>query len=184
MYGNNNFTGGGGYLPDGTYISPGMTRVGYQPVNNGGYYNNGNPMMNNNGFNTMNNNNNMMLQNQQQQPIMQQTPKLKGRIVTNVEEVKGILIEPDGSTYYFPCPAENCIYTKTIDLNAQSVINVYRLSNNALPAYADMQTVQVMENRIANIENMLFNNNQEQQPKGGVKENDKQQSNKSNATNV
>lgn len=178
MYGNNNFAGGGGYLPDGTYISPGMARVGYQPVNNNGYY--GNPMMSNNGFNNMNNN--MMLQNQQQQQPMQQTSKLKGRIVTNVEEVKGILIEPDGSTYYFPCPAENCIYTKTIDLNAQSVINVYRLSNNALPAYADMQTVQGMESRIANIENMLFNNNQ--QPKGGVTENDKQQSNKSNATNV
>ena len=168
MFGNNN-NFNNGYLPDGTYISPAMARMGYMP-NNIGY-----PMMNNNmtgGGGNFNNVNPMI--NQQQQL------KLNGRIVTNVEEVKGILIEPDGTTYYFPCPAENCIYTKTIDLNAQSVINVYRLSNNTLPVYADMQTVQGINERLSNLEQMLFTNNVN--AKGGII-NDKQQSDKSNATN-
>lgn len=163
MFGNNGGFYNGGYLPDGTYISPGMARMGY-----GGYGGNV-PMMNTN-------NPNMIMQNQNQQQQQQKMPILKGRIVTNVEEVKGILIEPDGSTYFFPCPAENCIYTKTIDLNAQSVINVYRLSNNSLPVYADMQTVNGLNERISTLEQMLFS----QQQKGGIKNDDEQ----SNATNV
>lgn len=80
---------------------------------------------------------------------------LKGRIVTNIEEVKGILIEPDGNIYYFPCLAENCIYTKTIDLNAQSVINVYKLSIGELPEYADSKMVKSLDERLTNIEKMM-----------------------------
>lgn len=167
-----------GYLPDGTYVSPAMARMGYMPNNMGSY-----SMMNNNMAGSGGNFNNVNPMLNQQQ--MQQ-PKLNGRIVTNVEEVKGILIEPDGTTYYFPCPAENCIYTKTIDLNAQSVINVYRLSNNTLPVYADMQTVQGINERLSSIEQMLFTNNDN--AKGGMMTNDKQQpkqhDDKSNGSNV
>lgn len=163
MFGNNGGFYNGGYLPDGTYISQGMARMGY------GSYDGNVPMMNTN-------NSNMIMQSQNQQQQQQKMPILKGRIVTNVEEVKGILIEPDGSTYFFPCPAENCIYTKTIDLNAQSVINVYRLSNNSLPVYADMQTVNGLNERISTLEQMLFS----QQQKGEIKNDDEQ----SNATNV
>lgn len=166
-----------GYLPDGTYVSPAMARMGYMPNNFGGY-----PIMNNNMAGSGGNFNNVNPMLNQQQ--MQQ-PKLNGRIVTNVEEVKGILIEPDGTTYYFPCPAENCIYTKTIDLNAQSVINVYRLSNNTLPVYADMQTVQGINERLSSIEQMLFTNNGN--AKGGMtndKQQPKQHDDKSNGSNV
>ena len=61
MFGNNN-NFNNGYLPDGTYISPAMARMGYMP-NNIGY-----PMMNNNmtgGGGNFNNVNPMI--NQQQQ---------------------------------------------------------------------------------------------------------------------
>ena len=101
---------------------------------------------NNNGFGGGNPNNN----------FMQNQNVLRGRMVTNIEEVKGILIEPDGNTYYFPCMAENCIYTKTIDLNAQSVINVFKLAANEMPVYADSKTVQNLNERLTNIEKMLL----------------------------
>lgn len=95
---------------------------------------------------------------------------LKGRVVTNVEEVKAILIEADGNTHYFPCPAQNCIYTKTIDMNAQSIINVYTLGQNELPVYADTNSVKILENRIISLENYI---------KGGMT-NDKSNANNGN----
>lgn len=134
---------------------------------NQGYMQTNNPYAYNTQLNNQNNNNNS----NPNQMMIQPAFTLKGRVVTNAEEVKAILIEPDGNIYYFPCPAENCIYTKTIDMNAQSIINVYRLGENKLPVYADTNSVKDLENRIANLENYI---------KGGMQN---VQSNANNGTN-
>lgn len=135
----------------------------FQPQRMNQSYMQNNPYAYNTQFNNQNNNP------VNQQPMMQQpTFTLKGRVVTNAEEVKAILINPDGNVYYFPCPAENCIYTKTIDMNAQSIINVYRLGENKLPVYADTNSVKDLENRITSLENYI---------KGGM------QNDESNANN-
>ena len=62
------------------------------------------------------------LQQQQQQmyqPTMQQPMPmaLKGRIVTGMDEAKAAQIDLDGTSTFFPCPAEGKIYEKLIGLD-------------------------------------------------------------------
>lgn len=62
------------------------------------------------------------LQQQQQQmyqPTMQQPMPmaLKGRIVTSMDEAKAAQIDLDGTSTFFPCPAEGKIYEKLIGLD-------------------------------------------------------------------
>lgn len=113
-------------------------------------FNNYNPYMNGYGVNAN------YQQPQQYQQNYQQAG-LKGRTVSNVEEARSAFIDMDGSTTIFPCPANNCIYTKSIDLNGQPVFKVYQLVNNAniTPRYADMQTVQNIHERLTQLENFL-----------------------------
>ena len=71
---------------------------------------------------------------QQQFPqIPQQMCGLKGRLVSSLDEVKAIAIDMDGSETYFPHPASNSIYTKSIDNSGNSVIKHYVLEENASP---------------------------------------------------
>lgn len=56
-----------------------------------------------------------------------QAGQLKGRPVTSIEEVKGSTIEFDGSVFYFPDLANKRIYTKQINLDGTSTINMYEL---------------------------------------------------------
>ena len=69
------------------------------------------------------------LQQQQQQmyqPTMQQPMPiaLKGRIVTSMDEAKAAQIDLDGTSTFFPCPAEGKIYQtlieKAISINHKS----------------------------------------------------------------
>ena len=82
---------------------------------------------------------------------------VKGHTVSSIEEVRSAFIDMDGSTTIFPCPANNCIYTKSIDLNGQPVFKVYQLVDNAniAPKYADIQMVQNLNDRLVQIENFL-----------------------------
>lgn len=77
---------------------------------------------------------------QQQQPVyqarpsyveqVQQSPQfmgLKGRPVASFDEAKASMIDFDGSVFYFPDAANKKIYTKQINLDGTSTINVYTI---------------------------------------------------------
>lgn len=57
----------------------------------------------------------------------QPQPGLKGRPVSSVEEARAASIDFDGSIFYFPDVANNCIYTKQINMDGSASINVYEL---------------------------------------------------------
>lgn len=62
----------------------------------------------------------------QQQAIMrEQAGQLKGRPVTTIEEVRGMPVDFDGSVFYFPDLANKKIYTKQINPDGTSTINLY-----------------------------------------------------------
>ena len=63
----------------------------------------------------------------QQAAIREQTGQLKGRPVTSIEEVKGTPVDFDGSVFYFPDLANKKIYTKRINSDGTSTINLYEL---------------------------------------------------------
>lgn len=69
---------------------------------------------------------------QQPQPAMRQsqnyqTPYLKGRLVSSLEEAKAASIDFDGSIFYFPDLANSRIYTKQINLDGTATLNMYEL---------------------------------------------------------
>lgn len=57
---------------------------------------------------------------------------LKGRPVASVEEARAASIDFDGSIFYFPDIANNCIYTKQINMDGSASINVYELKKMPL----------------------------------------------------
>lgn len=61
------------------------------------------------------------------QPPVQAGGQLKGRPVTSIEEVKGSVIDFDGSVSYFPDLGNKKIYTKQINTDGTSTINMYEL---------------------------------------------------------
>lgn len=61
---------------------------------------------------------------QPQMPIQQ---GLKGRPVSSIEEARAASIDFDGSIFYFPDVANNCIYTKQINMDGSASLNVYEL---------------------------------------------------------
>lgn len=65
---------------------------------------------------------------QQTQPQMTyQSPYLKGRLVSSLEEARAASIDFDGSIFYFPDLANRRIYTKQINLDGTATINMYEL---------------------------------------------------------
>ena len=63
-----------------------------------------------------------------QQPINQTvSPFLKGRLVSSIEEARAQTIDFDGSVFYFPDLANRRIYTKQINLDGTSTLNMYEL---------------------------------------------------------
>lgn len=63
---------------------------------------------------------------------MEQQPQyqfsgLKGRPVASFDEAKASMIDFDGSVFYFPDAANKRIYTKQINIDGTSTINVYAL---------------------------------------------------------
>ena len=97
---------------------------------------------------------------QQQQMLQQQfspaTPQqivgLKGRIVSSIEEVKATPVDMDGSETYFPHPASNSIFTKSIDMSGNQVIRRYVLDKEN-----GNQEINVndLANRVKSLEEML-----------------------------
>lgn len=50
---------------------------------------------------------------------------INGRLVSNIEEAKAAQIDLDGSQWYFPCPSENKIYVKSINMQGIPVFAEY-----------------------------------------------------------
>lgn len=57
----------------------------------------------------------------------QPQPQIKGRPVTSIEEVRAMTIDFDGSVFFFPDLANKRIYTKQINFDGTSTINIYEL---------------------------------------------------------
>lgn len=54
---------------------------------------------------------------------------IKGRPVSSIEEVRATSIDFDGSIFFFPDLANKRIYTKQINFDGTSTLNVYELKN-------------------------------------------------------
>ena len=52
---------------------------------------------------------------------------IKGRPVTSIDEVRATTIDFDGSIFYFPDLANKRIYTKQINYDGTSTLNIYEL---------------------------------------------------------
>lgn len=62
------------------------------------------------------------------QPLTQmEQAQIKGRPVSSIDEVRATSIDFDGSVFYFPDLANKKIYTKQINLDGTSTINMYEL---------------------------------------------------------
>lgn len=104
---------------------------------------------------------------QQQQQVFQPQPQmfpaqmagtLKGRLVTNIEEARAAQIDLDGSSTFFPCPAEGKIYEKSTDLNGAPVFRVYQIVNpqeQKQPVYAERSSVDNLIQRVDKLEKQL-----------------------------
>lgn len=111
---------------------------------------------------------------QQQFPQMPQQPLgLKGRLVSSIEEVRAIPVDMDGSETYFPHPASNSIFTKSIDMNGNQVIRRYVLeqdSSGTQDVTEVMQSnIEDMEKRIKTLEEILDGMTSTTTASGGAK---------------
>lgn len=79
---------------------------------------------------------------------------LKGKIVSSIEEARSAIIDMDGSTTFFPCPANGCIYAKTIDLNGNMIFNVFKLVQEPIQDATSAQLTNLSA-RVEAIENFL-----------------------------
>lgn len=57
---------------------------------------------------------------------------IKGRPVSSIEEVRATSIDFDGSIFFFPDIANKRIYTKQINIDGTSTLNVYELKTMPL----------------------------------------------------
>lgn len=77
-----------------------------------------------------------------QQPIAQsylrqsQQSGLRGRPVSSLEEARASTIDFDGSVFFFPDLANKRIYTKQINLDGTSTLNMYELRDVPLEPVA------------------------------------------------
>lgn len=104
------------------------------------------------------------LQQQQQmyQPTMQQPMTLKGRIVTSMDEAKAAQIDLDGTSTFFPCPAEGKIYEKLIGLDGLPIFRIYQINNTQKqPAYAEQNIVDRLVERVDRLEKQIGGMNHE-----------------------
>lgn len=95
---------------------------------------------------------------------------LKGRVVTGMDEAKAAQIDLDGSSTFFPCPAEGKIYEKSIDLNGLPVFRVYQLSNpqeQKQVVYAERSCVDNLIQRVDKLEKQLGGMNHEPDSNNG-----------------
>lgn len=90
----------------------------------------------------------------QAQP-QQSTPRLKGRPVSSLDEVRGTTIDFDGSIFFFPDLANKRIYTKQINMDGTASLNVYELKNVPIESTNSYVTREEFEMAMAQIKGLL-----------------------------
>lgn len=88
------------------------------------------------------------------QPVQQ----IKGRPVTSIEEARAAQVDLDGTSTYFPAPAEGKIYEKLIGMDGLPVFRVYTLQEGGAqkqPVYADNNVVIALQRRIEKLEEQI-----------------------------
>lgn len=82
---------------------------------------------------------------------------MQGRLVASIEEAKVAPVPPDGSSIFFPCPSEQKIYVKSMDINGNSVFETYTLvrDTEAKPCYAEASALESLQARVLELENKL-----------------------------
>lgn len=106
-------------------------------------------------------------QQQYVRPQMSQLSALSGRIVTGMEEARASQIPLDGTISYFPSPAENKIYVKSIDMQGLPVFLTYELQRNVVqmqPQYVDNSAFVSLQNRVDALERALKGDAGNEQP--------------------
>lgn len=112
---------------------------------------------------------------------------IKGRPVTNIEEARAAQIDFDGSTSYFPCPAERKIFAKGLDLNGNPVFEVYQLVTGNVqqqPAYVESSAFMALQQRVEQLEAALKGANNNVQPANINANNEQPQPADANAADV
>lgn len=103
----------------------------------------------------------MMDLQRQQQAFERPVPPpvgLKGRPVTSIEEARAAQIDLDGSSTFFPCPAEGKIYEKFLGLDGLPIFRVYQImrpQEQKQPVYAERSYVDNLMKRVDNLEKAL-----------------------------
>ena len=80
---------------------------------------------------------------------------LKGRPVSSIDEARANAIDFDGSVFYFPDLAHNCIYTKQINMDGTATILMYELKEFPKVEQPNFVTREEFENTIAQLKNLL-----------------------------
>lgn len=108
------------------------------------------------------------------QPIYPQRPNMayvdqtqpqmgiKGRPVTSIEEARAISIDFDGSVFYFPDLANKRIYTKQINMDGTSSLNVYEWKNDPVVSSPQYVTREEFETVLKQLKQAIENQQQKQ----------------------
>lgn len=101
----------------------------------------------------------------QQASMQTNVPFLKGRLVSSIEEARAQSIDFDGSIFYFPDIANQRIYTKQINPDGTSTLNMYELKEiPKMPNGNEYVTRQEFEQVIRQIAENLPKAEMPQQP--------------------
>ncbi len=93
-----------------------------------------------------------------QQQAQQQYIPLKGRMVTNIEEVKASTIDMDGSIHFFPDSANGKIYTKQLNVDGTASIKTYeevKQTENINSEYVTREEYNIVVENLKNMSNIL-----------------------------
>lgn len=89
----------------------------------------------------------------QRPPYAMEQPQIgiKGRPVSSIDEVRATIIDFDGSIFFFPDLANKKIYTKQINMDGTSILNVYELKNSPVNIQPQYVTREEFEAAIASL---------------------------------
>ena len=91
-------------------------------------------------------------------------PQLKGRYVSSIDEVRAAQIDFDGSLNIYPDMANQCIYTKQVNMDGTATLKVYKLVNDTPPA-PSFVTKEELDAAIQQLRDSLVSQEKEMQPK-------------------